>query len=266
MKGMIQRIKNAVVAAAAMMPGAISEDTICRLLEKTLETMAPAQALRWLFRLDNVLYKLQGHQSVAYGGGLHTKHRHIGYHDFFVNRIAADERVLDIGCGNGALACDVARRSGARVLAIDRQQEHIAGARRHFADGRVEYVQGDVPADLPEGHFDVVVMSNVLEHLPERTAFLRQVARRVRPQRFLIRVPLFERDWRVPLKKELGVEWRLDSTHMTEYTLESFGEEMRSAGLRITYREVRWGELWAEAVPAGDPDGAAGRRADATGH
>ena len=66
------------------------------------------------------------------------------------------------------------------------------------------------------------------------------------PKRFLIRVPLFERDWRVPLKKELGVEWRLDLDHKTEYTLESFAEEMRQANLKITYQEVRWSEIWAE--------------------
>jgi len=65
----------------------------------------------------------------------------------------------------------------------------------------------------------------------------------------LIRVPLFERDWRVPLKRELGVEWRLDSTHMTEYTLESFAEEIAGAGLSIIHQEVRWGEIWAEVRP-----------------
>ena len=70
----------------------------------------------------------------------------------------------------------------------------------------------------------------------------------VHPSRFLIRVPVFERDWRVPLKRELGVEWRLDPTHETEYTLESFEKEMAAAGLRITYQEVRWGEIWAEVA------------------
>jgi hypothetical protein len=61
-------------------------------------------------------------------------------------------------------------------------------------------------------------------------------------------VPLFERDWRVPLKQELGIDYRLDPTHCTEYTLESFASEMKDAGLKVTYQEVRWGEIWAEAV------------------
>jgi hypothetical protein len=64
----------------------------------------------------------------------------------------------------------------------------------------------------------------------------------------LIRVPLFERDWRVPLKKELGVEWRLDPTHETEYTIESWAQEIEEAGLKVTHQEIRWSEIWAEAV------------------
>jgi hypothetical protein len=45
----------------------------------------------------------------------------------------------------------------------------------------------------------------------------------------------------------LGVEWRLDNTHETEYTLESYFEEMAAAGLCIVHQEVRWGEIWSEA-------------------
>jgi glycosyltransferase involved in cell wall biosynthesis len=86
-----------------------------------------------------------------------------------------------------------------------------------------------------------------LEHLPERPKFLRSLQKRLKPERYLLRVPLFERDWRVPLKKELGVEWRLDPTHETEYSYESFVYELGRAGLFITYHETRWGEIWCEA-------------------
>jgi hypothetical protein len=94
-------------------------------------------------------------------------------------------------------------------------------------------------------------MSNVLEHLPQRPRFLRSVQQVARPARFLIRVPLFERHWSVPLKRELGVEWRLDRTHETEYTLESFSDEMAESVLNTLHHEVRWGEIWAEVVPVG---------------
>ncbi len=78
--------------------------------------------------------------------------------------------------------------------------------------------------------------------------FLRGIVETMRPSRLLLRVPVFERDWRVPLKQELGIDYRLDSTHYTEYTLESFSSELEEAGLRVTHQEVRWGEIWAEAT------------------
>jgi len=108
---------------------------------------------------------------------------------------------------------------------------------------------GDVLEKLPERPFDVVILSNVLEHLTERPTFLRKIREVARPSQFLIRVPMFERDWRVPLKRELGVEWRLDNSHEIEYSKESFAKELDSAGLNITYQDIKWGEIWAEAVP-----------------
>ena len=211
--------------------------------------LAPDEALRFLFRLDEKLYLQQGNLAVAYGGGLHTKHRHMKYHDFFVNRIKSNERVMDIGCGIGALAYSIADISGAKVTGIDINLESIDVAQKRFSHDNIEYIVGDALEYLPDNSVDVVVLSNVLEHIPpERPAFLKRVIEIVHPSRMLIRVPLFERDWRVPLKKELGVEWRLDPTHYIEYTLETFAEEMREAGLEIIHLEVRWGEIWAELL------------------
>jgi hypothetical protein len=75
------------------------------------------------------------------------------------------------------------------------------------------------------------------------------VQAKLTPSRWLIRVPLFERHWSVPLKQELGIDYRLDPTHQIEYTQESFAAEMRQTGLEIVHQEVRWGEIWAELKP-----------------
>ena len=213
-----------------------------------MRALPPDKVLGFLFRLDHWLYYLEGQMAVVYGGGVHTKHRHTRYHDFFVGRISPGERVLDLGCGIGAVAYDVAEKAGAYVVGVDLNPDNIAQARQRYAHPRVAYCVGDVLQGFLTGIFDVVVLSNVLEHLPRRPVFLRQVQQQVNPSRILIRVPLFERDWRVPLKRELGVEWRLDQTHETEYTLESFAEEMAAAGLHITHQQVRWGEIWAEVT------------------
>jgi len=84
------------------------------------------EALCFLFRLDGRLYTLEGTKAVEYGSGIHTKHRHMRYHDFFVERISTGERVLDMGCGIGALAHDVAEKAGANVVGIDLNADNIA--------------------------------------------------------------------------------------------------------------------------------------------
>jgi SAM-dependent methyltransferase len=211
------------------------------------QSLPPAEGLRFLFGLDAELYPEEGWLSVAYDGGVHTKHRHTRYHDFFVTRIKPGERVLDVGCGIGALAFDVAAKSGAVVTGIDLSPENIAKAKAAYAHPNIVYLVGNVLTDSLPGPFDVIILSNVLEHIEERPQFLRGLIAREPSARFLLRVPSFERDWRVPLKKELGIDYRLDPTHFTEYTLESFAEEMVAAGLAVTHREDRWGEIWAEA-------------------
>ena len=210
--------------------------------------LPPATLLRALCRLDNQLYRAMSLASIWYGGGLHPKHRLTRYHDFFLARVHAGDRVLDLGCGNGALADDLARERKALVTGIDQDRAAIRAAQTAHAGAGVTFIEGDARR-LPGASFDVVILSNILEHLDDRVGFLRDTVERTGAARLLIRVPLFERDWRVPLKRELGVDFRLDPTHRTEYTLEQFDAEITDAGLVIVEREVRWGEAWAECRP-----------------
>lgn len=209
--------------------------------------VSPGTLLRWLCRLDNLLYRATSRAAVWYGGGLHVKHRLTAYHDFFVARVAPGERALDVGCGNGALAADLAHR-GVSVTGIDRDRAAILEARaRHGASG-ARFVEGDANR-LPEDRYDVVILSNVLEHLDDRVGFLGRLFAGTGARRVLVRVPLFERDWRVPLKRELGVDFRLDPTHRVEYTFAEFEAEVAAAGLVVQERETRWGEIWAVCRP-----------------
>jgi len=199
--------------------------------------------------LDNKLYQLIGQQAIRYGNGAHTKHKHLQYHDFFIKRIPPDSRILDVGCANGNLAFDIAAKiSRVFIYAIDLNSALIEEARKRFSRKNINYVCGDALTALPDQKFDVILLSNVLEHLTPRTGFLKELKNRYHPGKFLIRVPIFERDWRVPLKKELGIEYRLDKTHRIEYRQEEFQTELKRAGLEINHFEVRWGEIWSEAV------------------
>ncbi|MBL8764851.1 MAG: glycosyltransferase [Phycisphaerae bacterium] len=201
--------------------------------------------------LDAPLYAMQGEAAIAAEGGLHPKHRLTRYHDFFVERLGRGERVLDLGCGVGALALAMQVRAGARVTGMDWSEKNLHRCRAAEAaaglDRALTWLRGDITVDRAPGGFDTVVLSNVLEHLRERPALLRRYRDWYGARRFLIRVPAFDREWRVPWKKELGVEWRLDDTHETEYTEGSLRSELTEAGLAVSELIIRWGEIWCVA-------------------
>ncbi len=205
-------------------------------------------ALVFLFNIHKRLLTLISDRASDYGNGVHPKHRLMQYHLFFTERLTPGEKVLDIGSGRGFLSHEMAR-AGAQVTGIELSKKNIDISNKLYKNPNLTFIHGDALKDLPSGHFDTAVMSNVLEHIDKRVEFLKRVQALAHPKRWLIRVPCFDRDWIVPMARELGVDSRLDETHFTEFTRESFEREMGEAGLTITHLEVRWGEIWAELVP-----------------
>jgi SAM-dependent methyltransferase len=241
-------VKRGVLVPFALLPHRVVRVGL-RLWFKRVATGKPRLAVRTLLKIDGDLSAALDEAATRYDNGAHVKHRLTRYHDFFVARIRRGERVLDVGCGIGSVAHDIAVRAGAKVIGIDTSDHNLAFARQRFPHPDLVFMEADALHFVPSEPVDVVVLSNVLEHIEQRVAFLRTLVEQVRPARLLVRVPLFERDWRVPLRQELGMSYFSDSTHCTEYTAESFAEEMMRAGLAITHTETRWGEIWAEVRP-----------------
>ena len=208
----------------------------------------PREAVRELLLLQEDVGGQLDRAAIAYDGGEHVKHRLTRYHDFFVERVRAGERVLDVGCGHGALAYDLAERAGAFVVGIDLDEDHLRAARERRRHDRLELVHADATAYAAAERFDVVVLSNVLEHVEERQALLRALVAGARPSRLLFRVPMSNRHWSVPLRAEVGLS-ALGPGHFVEYDESAFRAELKAAGLRVTHLQVNWGEIWAEAVP-----------------
>lgn len=197
--------------------------------------------LKMALKLSNFNYKVISYLSIKNEGGTHPKHRLMRYHTFFTKNIQPTDRVLDIGCGNGELAFDISKKA-AQVTAIDIDPVRIAATKKYIGPN-ITYRLADATKDLGNETFDVVVLSNVLEHIEHRHEFLQSI--RPLAQTFLIRVPMFDRDW-IPLyKKELGVEWRLDLTHFTEFTEKTFRAELTEAGFKIESLSVQFGEIWS---------------------
>jgi len=198
--------------------------------------------IRILVWIHNFSYRLIGVLSIKENGGIHPKHRILNYYDFFLKNISHTDKVLDIGCGNGACAQAVSKKA-AKVTGIDISKKNIQTAKEKFPNGNLKYIIGDATSYDFKESFDVIILSNALEHIGNRIAFLEKI-KGLAPK-ILIRVPLLTRDWLAVYKKEKGFEYRLDPTHCIEYTEEIFKDEMDKVKLKIDNCYTNFGELYA---------------------
>lgn len=90
--------------------------------------------------------------------------------------------VLDAGCGNGALAGRLAH-TGYEVTGVDLSADGIEIAKRHYPGCRfkVEPVDELMLERLGEDPFDLVVSTEVIEHLYDPHGFAEGVHRALRP-------------------------------------------------------------------------------------
>ncbi|MEI6453788.1 MAG: class I SAM-dependent methyltransferase [Actinomycetes bacterium] len=157
--------------------------------------------------------------------------------------LKAGDRLLDLGCGFGRHAYEGARR-GASVIAADAGEDEVRGVLATFAAmseaGEINFettpvgaVQGNaLSLPFPDGAFDRVICSEVLEHIPDDEGAMRELARVLRTGGTMaVTVPRFA--------PEL-VNWALSDEyhdtpggHVRIYRRGVISNRLEAAGLRI---------------------------------
>jgi 2-polyprenyl-3-methyl-5-hydroxy-6-metoxy-1,4-benzoquinol methylase len=90
-------------------------------------------------------------------------------------------RVLDVGCAQGTLGLRLAEH-GLRVSLLDVRQTNIEYARARHERGEVSFHVGFLgDAVPPDSDYDVVVCTEVLEHVVAPAELLSSLARKARP-------------------------------------------------------------------------------------
>src|SRR3954471_3221949 len=135
-------------------------------------------------------------------------------------------RILDVGCGRGALGAHLKARLGAEVMGI----EFFAAAADVAATRLDRVFRLDLDAldalPVPEGHFDAIIFGDVLEHLRDPHGLLRTMRRYLSPQgRIVCSIPNLKH-WTVvfPLLVNDRFEYAdaglLDRTHIHFFMLD----------------------------------------------
>lgn len=123
--------------------------------------------IRW----DAADYHRSASAQTAWGRDLHAR-----------LDLRGDERLVDLGCGDGRLTAALgARVPRGAVTGVDADPEMIAFARRHHARPNVAFLQADVRRFSVDGGADVIVSSACLHWVPDHGAVLRRCRAHLAP-------------------------------------------------------------------------------------
>lgn len=250
MKSFLLQIASALAVVWQLVPRRLRHGFVKGLFVVESRGSDTKEALARLFAIGDDLEHVINERAMIHGKGEHPKHRLIRYHEFFIDRVQDGQRVLDIGCGYGAVARSVARaRPASTVVGVDYDDGRLAQARSSDNPANLSFVKSDATKSVPDGPWDIVILSNVLEHIHDRPGFLRALIATTKAKKFLIRVPLFERDWKLAMRREVGANYYSDPDHKIEHRESEFRAEMQAAGLQIDELKTPWGEIWSMMHP-----------------
>jgi SAM-dependent methyltransferase len=144
-------------------------------------------------------------------------------------------RLLDIGCGRGNVTA-IAATHAASVVATDLSPDAVVATRTILSTHRdARVLCGDAFADraqFPDGSFDAILLSEVLEHLDDDEGALAGCRRLLKPGGALVLT--------VPGDPNLWTRWDELAGHRRRYRRAELREKLARAGFRIASL-TNWG-------------------------
>ncbi len=167
--------------------------------------------------------------------------------------------VIDVGCGDGGYIGFVAAQ-GAEVLFVDQDPERLARTEERIRTSARAYraIQSDCdPIPIDDAVGDLVICTEVLEHVPDPAKFLRELIRIAKPgAQLLISVPDSRSEQFV--SATAPPECFQEPNHIRIFTAQAFETLVRDAGLEIEshrftgcFWSVFWPLSWMTCEPGG---------------
>lgn len=151
-------------------------------------------------------------------------------------------KIIDVGCGNGAFAKVVKEKTNAEVWGVEYMQKEADVAKNVLDKVFAGPIESNLDA-LPQDFFDVVFFNDVLEHLVDPYTVLLQFKEKMAPNGIIISsIPniryhnslikfLKKKDWEY---QEAGV---MDKTHLRFFTNKSIKRMYEEAGYDVVTHE-----------------------------
>jgi 2-polyprenyl-3-methyl-5-hydroxy-6-metoxy-1,4-benzoquinol methylase len=199
-----------------------------------------AYPLIWLLKKSRNLSALSCRLTKLLGKSkfpLHPKHLVATESPWYLNDICKEDKVLDIGCGNGSQTIKIAPYCF-QVFALDYNQEQLSIAKKiakekHLRNITFKNIKIDSKLPFKKCYFDKILCLDVLEHLEKRQSLLKEVKRIMKLKgTVFLSVPNSDTSWK-KLQRESGLNSFTDPDHKVEYSLNEIKNELNAAGFRI---------------------------------
>jgi sarcosine/dimethylglycine N-methyltransferase len=164
--------------------------------------------------------------------------------------VAAGMTVLDVGCGFGGPARQVARALDCTVVGVDITPAYVELARAlsRAAGGaeQVRFVCSDIDA-LDDGEFDAAYTMHVQMNVADKKAFYAAITRRLRPG---ARLAVFEVCRTGALDPAPPLPWSLDGTDSFLVSADELRDTIASCGLEAVewVDETEWVRQWFDGA------------------
>lgn len=156
--------------------------------------------------------------------------------------VGDNRRVLELGCGYGIISRQLSRSQQCRVTGVEIDAASAEHARPYLEHLYVGNLEGEAWREQVGGGHDVIVCADVIEHLRDPEATLRQLVPLLAPGgRFVVSIPnaghagilaaLFAGRF------DYTPTGLLDETHLRFFTWNSVEKLFNRIGLQMTHRE-----------------------------
>ncbi len=158
-------------------------------------------------------------------------------HRYFFDWIKPNSRVLDIGCGIGAVGKKLNNEKNCHMIGIDTIDVSELEGYNHYMSLDIQNVEFNY------NKFDYIILGDVLEHLDHPFDVLLKVRKWLNPEgKILISVPNVA-NWKIRLSLLFGNfdytnSGIMDTTHKRFYTRKTITKLIESAGLDIKEMKV----------------------------
>jgi len=144
-------------------------------------------------------------------------------------------RILDLGCGDGRLLCTLKLKGyldNADITGVDLSPERIKNLTENLRDATGIVSDACDVWRLEDNSFDMIISSQVIEHIPDDSKHLKEIRRLLKDDGLLYISSVIKKWYGLYIYRNDGTI-RLDPTHLREYaSKEEFEKILKSNCLK----------------------------------